>query len=449
MNQLNPTTKAALTELLRRKEQEKIRYFKPNPGAQEIFFDLLKSHREVCYFAGNKSGKTYCGAKHCVHAALGPNAAKYGLEVLYDRPVHIWIGSVDYKVQRESAQECIDEFLINNEVKKIHRMQHGIYDKIEFRCGSTIGFKTYDQGRRAWQGPKRDIIWMDEEPPADVLGEARARLIGKDAKMIFTMTPLMGLTVIHEEFIEYPKPYRAHIVGSTYENKAHLTEEYLQTMEDLGEREKRGRLYGEFVRLEGLVYNEFDKRLHVIPHYDPDPKDFIYFGGMDFGADHPTAFVAAGTDLDGNIYVFREYKEVGGFEDHAKAWKQISHGYNVRRIFRDPSAKQAEIEFKRAGIRTFAGLNDRSLGISLINSLLKQKKIFISDRCVNLIYEFEHHRYKKQKVDSKDGDVVKADDDLLDALRYMIATSIKARPKKSSRKPILFGKRVARTGINW
>jgi hypothetical protein len=47
----------AIMELRRRELEEPIRYFKPNEGSQEGFFDMLKEKREVAFFAGNKSGK--------------------------------------------------------------------------------------------------------------------------------------------------------------------------------------------------------------------------------------------------------------------------------------------------------------------------------------------------------------------------------------------------------
>ena len=30
---------------------------------------------------------------------------------------------------------------------------------------STLGFKSYDQGRTKWQGETLDFVWFDEEPP--------------------------------------------------------------------------------------------------------------------------------------------------------------------------------------------------------------------------------------------------------------------------------------------
>lgn len=54
----------------------------------------------------------------------------------------------------------------------------------------------------------------------------------------------------------------------------------------------------------------------------------------------------------------------------------------------------------------------------IINQLLKDGKLAISSNCTNLIKEFESHYYKEGG--KKDGEVNKVDDDLLDALRYVI-----------------------------
>ena len=40
---------------------------------------------------------------------------------------------------------------------------------------STIGFKSYDQGREKWQSETLDWTWLDEEPPQDIYTEALTR----------------------------------------------------------------------------------------------------------------------------------------------------------------------------------------------------------------------------------------------------------------------------------
>lgn len=63
-------------------------------------------------------------------------------------------------------------------------------------------------------------------------------------------------------------------------------------------------------------------------------------------------------------------------------------------------------------------MSNRRAGILKVNNLLFNRKIFISDRCKNLISEFENHFYKEGG--KRDGEVEKVNDDALDALRYLI-----------------------------
>lgn len=54
----------------------------------------------------------------------------------------------------------------------------------------------------------------------------------------------------------------------------------------------------------------------------------------------------------------------------------------------------------------------------MLNTLFKEGKLLISDKCQKLIKELETHYYKEGG--RKDGEVVKENDDLIDALRYCI-----------------------------
>ena len=69
---------------------------------------------------------------------------------------------------------------------------------------SILGFKSYDQKRKSFQGTKKDFIWEDEEPPILIHTECLLRTMdtsgGDDTGlMICTFTPLEGIseTVMH------------------------------------------------------------------------------------------------------------------------------------------------------------------------------------------------------------------------------------------------------------
>jgi phage terminase large subunit-like protein len=59
---------------------------------------------------------------------------------------------------------------------------------------STLGLKSYQQGRGAFEGTEQDGIWLDEEPPLDIYGECLIRTATTNGIVMMTFTPLDGLT---------------------------------------------------------------------------------------------------------------------------------------------------------------------------------------------------------------------------------------------------------------
>jgi phage terminase large subunit-like protein len=61
---------------------------------------------------------------------------------------------------------------------------------------SLLGLKSYDQGRRAFQGTKKELIHLDEEPPQDVYGECLLRTATTRGIVVITFTPLLGISEV-------------------------------------------------------------------------------------------------------------------------------------------------------------------------------------------------------------------------------------------------------------
>ena len=76
--------------------------------------------------------------------------------------------------------------------------------KVRRRVGgwSEIGLKSYEQGRGAYEGTEKDLIWFDEEPPADVYVEAGIRTMTTKGHMLLTFTPLEGMSEVVLAFLE-------------------------------------------------------------------------------------------------------------------------------------------------------------------------------------------------------------------------------------------------------
>ncbi len=65
---------------------------------------------------------------------------------------------------------------------------------------SRLGLKSFDQGRRVFQGTAKHLIWLDEECPKDVYDECLTRTGTTAGILLTTFTPLNGRTEVVKSF---------------------------------------------------------------------------------------------------------------------------------------------------------------------------------------------------------------------------------------------------------
>ena len=59
---------------------------------------------------------------------------------------------------------------------------------------STLGLKSYEQGRKAFEGDEQDVIMLDEEAPIDIYTECLTRTMTTQGIVMLLFTPLQGLS---------------------------------------------------------------------------------------------------------------------------------------------------------------------------------------------------------------------------------------------------------------
>lgn len=189
------------------------------------FFAAGNEHRERCMMAANRVGKTDA-ACYEITCHLTGNYPKWWEGRKFLRPVDIWLagdtsttvrdilqkklfgeyneigtgfipGANIYKTTNKSGvREALDTFAIRHET-------NGRFDGY-----STGVMKSYDQGRKSFQGTKPDAIVLDEEPPQDVYTECVLRTMTNNGMIILTFTPLMGMTELIYTYLEPGKELR-------------------------------------------------------------------------------------------------------------------------------------------------------------------------------------------------------------------------------------------------
>lgn len=228
--------------------------------------------------------------------------------------------------------------------------------------------------------------------------------------------------------------------------------EYVFTvLENLtGARKDRLR-HGRWVQAEGVVYEEFDERIHAVDRFDI-PVTWSRYRVIDFGYTNPFVCQWWAADPDGRLYLYRELYMSGVIvEDHAAAIKRLSGGERYVLTIADHDAED-RATLQRHGISTTAAVKDVSRGIQAVQARLrkagdgKHRLFFFRDALVGIDAKLEKRKkpystlqefpgYIWTKTDdgkpSKE-EPQKVDDHGMDAVRYLVMAVDEGRKRRSA-----------------
>lgn len=185
------------------------------------FFRLGATVQERCFMAANRVGKTWGAGGYETALHLTGQYPDWWEGRRFDHPVDAWVAGDTSQTTRDIVQHALlgignvgsggalgtglipEDCIIGQPTAA--RGITGAIDSaaIRHKSGgtSTLGFKSYDQGRAKFQGTAKHVIWLDEEPPIDVYSECMMRLMTTDGLMLCTFTPLQGLSDVALMFL--------------------------------------------------------------------------------------------------------------------------------------------------------------------------------------------------------------------------------------------------------
>ena len=275
-----------------------------------------------------------------------------------------------------------------------------------------------------------DFFFIDEpvDVSEDVFYMLQGRLRGRHTKYHFGVlcgNPTNQSSWLYRLFFMNPPSNDYFVVQTSSYDNMFLPDDYVKSLEDAYDEDwTRRYLKGEWFNFEGLVYQEFERDIHV--------KDFSstrccyeeYFGGFDYGFRNPFCFLVIARDSDDNLIVLDELYQDGltNSEIAIKARELVKpYSDNFCCVFADPSMPAVIEEMNRLGIYCDPGNNDVLSGISVVKNHLKNHSLLIDKNCVNLIREIESYRYEKNTYGRNYSErPVKKDDHAVDALRYAL-----------------------------
>lgn len=404
---------------------------------------LTQGYKRGVLLMGRQSGKTYFANAHGWLSAI-LNQGRYFIVFKTYKQAHevIWRQYIPLipkeLIYKKNEQDLLIEF---NYVNGPVTLPDGTTIQVEHDENmprSTLQLLGSDQSD-SHRGFKANGIIFDEyadQDPNNWDAVYKHFFTTTDGWAIFMGTP-RGYNHFYD-LIQYAQnDDRWFYQEATWRDSPYVKREFIE--EERKEAEKTGKLSTflqevelEFRAVQGAVYPQFDRKVHVIKPSEV-PEDLTIYAGIDFGY-HTTACLLVGIDKDQNWYVFDEV--YGKEETLADILPRIRDKIGDKRLVLmvgDSQAKDAIETMANKGfpIVPVVKRGDSIIhGIDLIRIKLKPRiqlvgepkpELFISSVCKNFIREIEAYKYPEDKPDRNPSELPQKEDDHgPDALRYLM-----------------------------
>jgi phage terminase large subunit-like protein len=298
-----------------------------------------------------------------------------------------------------------------------------------------IRLKTFAMGREAWQGEPVDVVWGDEDPgDFEIYGECQARLTTTDGIIIWSMSPMLGLSPVRKYFKKGGAGIREvlmTIYDAAVSNGGHIPDDKIPGIIARYGNKAATRAMGGDMQGQGAV---FEVEAETIKHtLDPAavPPYWPWLWALDFrhsgqeSGGHPFAAVLLTWDRDNDVvYVMDAFRMFGMAANHVArikespmkdapvAWPHdgetgagITTNETVAAIYKKLglAMRPTHATFLEGGYSFYSG-------ITVMEERFAAKKLRVAAH----LFEWfdEYGGYHKLN-----GKVVKVDDDLLSATR--------------------------------
>lgn len=181
------------------------------------FFRAGARHRERLFMAGNRVGKTIAGAYELTCHLTG-RYPHWWEGRRFSGEVHAWACGTTLETSRDIVQlellgpetamgtGMIPAADIIWPTMRYRPNTNKALDRVSIRrqdgTTSTLQLKSYDQGRKAFEGTAKHVVWCDEEPPLPIYNEVLTRTGTTGGIVMVTFTPLEGATDVVVSFME-------------------------------------------------------------------------------------------------------------------------------------------------------------------------------------------------------------------------------------------------------
>lgn len=465
-----------LEELERRKSRRKLLTYFPDYGPlrRELypkhceFFAAGTSHRERLMLAANRVGKTEGVGGYELTLHLTGQYPPWWAGRRFEQPIRAWAAGDTGKTVREILQYKLlgpvgawgTGLIPGDSISRIVRGTGGVADTVEIVYvkhasgqDSMLVFKSYDQRREAFQGTEQDVIWLDEEPPQDVYTECLLRTMTNNGMLMLTFTPLLGMSEVVLSFLpggrlEATESGSKFVVMATWDDAPHLDESAkAELWKSIPPYQRDARSKGIPQLGSGAIYPVPESDFLTEPFAIPDSWPRGY--GMDVGWNYTAAIWGAIDRHTDTLYLYHEYKRSQSEPSiHAHGIKAPGHWIPG---FIDPASRgrnqkdgsQLLEDYQALGLHLQIADNGVESGLYSVWDRLSTGRIKVFRNLSAWLTEFRLYRR-----DDK-GKVVKENDHLMDAMRYLESRLKEMKPKPFEQKPHIEYRFPGQEGSRW
>lgn len=304
---------------------------------------------------------------------------------------------------------------------------------------SLLGLKTYEQGRQSFEGTEKHVVWCDEEPPLDCYNEMLYRTMTAKGVMLTTFTPLQGMSDVVKSFLEpetdAPRQFKC-VVQAGWKDVPHLDETEKQMIRaTTPPYQLQARAEGEPTLGTGAIYPIAESEFMVKTFDVPESWPKAY--GMDVGWNKTAVVCSAKDPGSGVLYLYSEDSQGQGEPaSHAHAVK--GRGDWIPGVIDPACLGSSQVDgrslmemYSRLGLRLEPAVNSVEAGIAEVWQLLVSGRLKVMAHLDSWLREFR--RYHRD--DKGTGKVVKRDDHLMDATRYLVISGrplMRVKPKPAA-----------------
>ena len=281
----------------------------------------------------------------------------------------------------------------------------------KFPNGSMVEFfATIDDQKL--RGRKRDILYMNEANEIS-FAEFNQLVLRTTSAVFIDYNPSDTESYIYDLLKDEEKSI---LIKSTYKDNPFLEKEqvdYIENLINVDENWYKVYALGERPISESRIYNHFKL-------YSDEQKSTDWCYGLDFGYNHPCALVKV-QFVENRVYIeellYKQKLTVSELIDEVRTL--ISDN---KPIYCDSARPEIIAELRQRGLSAKESNKSVKEGINAVKSSL----IYIDVNSTNILKEYKLYSWK-MKGEQVTDEVIKMNDDLMDACRYAIFTHQKRK----------------------